>query len=57
MKKLRKYLSRLFWKDWSVIIITSSNGAFWCATIDPEKEIIDMSTKPVSIRDKYDYFL
>lgn len=57
MKKLRKYLSRLFWKDWQVIIITGSNGALWCGTIDPEKEVIDMSTKPASIRDKYDYFL
>ena len=57
MIKLRKYLSRLFWKDWQVVIITGSNGDFWCGTIDPKKEIIDMSKKPVNVIDKFDYFL
>lgn len=55
MIKLRKYLSRLFWKDWQVVIITGSNGALWCGTIDPEKEIIDMSKKPVNVIDKFEY--
>jgi hypothetical protein len=56
MTKLRKYLSRLFWKDWQIIIITGKNGALWVGTIDPKKEIIDMSKKPITTISKFDYF-